>query len=361
MENNTPASTAKNKKRAVLALLLILLLAGSSIGLNRFAAENKTPSQSLETIENTDTPLAAAPETEEVVSPVTPLAAVQNTAAAPVVITPLPVVQPSVPDVQPEVPAETPDPELPKEDLPAEELPEEGSKEETPVYATQLEKVVAAAKQITDGFNALETEADRRAYLGITNNNMSNDTFRNLLATSAILPVEEDKMPLMDGSTDRFLQAYFVSNGTNVKTSFIYLSAADCLNGASGDKWKAFSIYLPEENLWFDSISTHPYNGSLQANNISGFANKSYDEVKTLLNSETTLWALREEPAAPALGEEEAAPANEVSFASAPVEEAPAEEAVLEEAAPVEEAPAEPADEEPAGEEAAAPAAEAVL
>ena len=168
-------------------------------------------------------------------------------------------------------------------------------------------------------------------------------------------------MPLMDGSTDRFLQAYFVSNGTNVKTSFIYLSAADCLNGASGDKWKAFSIYLPEENLWFDSISTHPYNGSLQANNISGFANKSYDEVKTLLNSETTLWALREEPAAPALGEEEAAPANEVSFASAPVEEAPAEEAVLEEAAPVEEAPAEPADEEPAGEEAAAPAAEAVL
>ena len=118
------------------------------------------------------------------------------------------------------------------------------------------DKVMAAANRIADGYRLCTTDNERRAYLGINNNNFSNDSFRALL----VKELGSDTMLVYDEDPSVYIQVYFILNndGSRSRTPVLYLSKTNVITAGSGEKWKAFSVYVPDTDTWYYSQKKKP-------------------------------------------------------------------------------------------------------
>ena len=115
---------------------------------------------------------------------------------------------------------------------------------------------MAAANRIADGYRLCTTDNERRAYLGINNNNFSNDSFRALL----VKELGSDTMLVYDEDPSVYIQVYFILNndGSRSRTPVLYLSKTNVITAGSGEKWKAFSVYVPDTDTWYYSQKKKP-------------------------------------------------------------------------------------------------------
>ncbi|KKI51760.1 hypothetical protein CHK_0927 [Christensenella hongkongensis] len=141
-----------------------------------------------------------------------------------------------------------------------------------------------------DGYNKCETNAERQEYLGINNNNFSNDTFRaklaELMGKYYSFPLTVDSNVQSQGAycqdKDLYYQVYFVKDGDS-RAAVVYASEASGLD--SGNRWEAWMVY--QNGTWFESQKTHSYNGSHQSTSVSGLRDKDISYVSGMVQDGT--------------------------------------------------------------------------
>lgn len=262
------------------------------------------------TQESSDAPagnLPVANENDNIVAPPAP-AASDTPAITPdsPVINPDTPVDPDIPVVDPDEPVDpdTPvvDPDEPVDpDTPVVD-PDEPVDPDIPVVdpgepsGTNTEITLAYAQRVIEGYNACGTDKERQEYFGITNNNFSNDTFRNKLQE-----IMGDPLPLENSVVEQaaycsdlvlYLHVYFIKDG-NTKAPVVYATTAGTYNGSG--RWNAWMIYL--NGTWYESQSTHAYSGSHQPTTIASFNSMDIPAVAAMLNDPAQFLPLGATPA----------------------------------------------------------------
>ena len=179
-------------------------------------------------------------------------------------------------------------------------VPTEPVEEDT---RTNLQKTVDFAQAIVDGYNACEDDNARREYLGVTNSNFSNDTFRALMADrmdDTALELDDETVlaaaAQAAASDTQYIHAYFLKNTAGAASPMdfvIYTTSNQSISG--GSKWAAWLVWLPQaetyEDGWFITTQTHSHTGALQTNTVSGFRNASADVMAEEVLTSDNAWA----------------------------------------------------------------------
>ncbi|MEA5003038.1 MAG: hypothetical protein VB081_06025 [Christensenella sp.] len=312
METKNNVNTKKKKAIIIISLILCVLLCVSPVAFSHSAyVDENSDGQTVE-IKDGPTPLAAgspqdADQAEQAASPATPVreeltqvtqavpvngqpvvrdnndtVTDPGTPDAPIVVPDQPVTEPNTPVVDPDEPVVDPDAPIVDPDEPAVD-PDAPVVDPDAPSGTNTEITLAYAQRVIDGYSACSTDKERQEYFGITNNNFSNDTFRDKLQEmmGAPLPLENNITGQAAYCSDLtlYLHVYFVKDGS-ARTPVIYATATGAANGSG--RWEAWMIYM--SGTWYESQKTHEYNGSHQPTGISSFNNRSIPEISAMLN-----------------------------------------------------------------------------
>lgn len=164
-----------------------------------------------------------------------------------------------------------------------------------------LKRTVQTAQQVVKGFNACTTDAERRTYLGISNNNISNDSFRAVygrltgdaalqLQDAGLLESEEVQTALQTArATALYLQPYFLKDENGKRTFVLYASLTSSI---SKRDWNAYLLYLPagQDGLsgsWYVTNKAHR-----KAVNVANFNGKSFADVQNKEAQNAEHWIL---------------------------------------------------------------------
>ena len=296
-----------NRKKLWLVLLPLLLLLvatglvvlGASSG-NRMVASAPAydtlaeQSQSLETIADEATPLVGVPQAEplDVESVVVRLYAPVSENAAPEQIplaseiAPLPVSQEPAP--------EQPAPEQPALEQPAPEqpAPEQPASQEPAPASTTATRMQDRAYALIAQFNACANSAEKRALLGITNNNFSNDSFRKKILSDMGGSFEQLEAEVIASTQYQqgktlYVQVYIAGKSTAYDPVVYSTQNADL----SGNQWFTNLVYDDDTETWMEYTKKHPSNDNRESYSLAGLNAKAggYDELKDTMET-SDLW-----------------------------------------------------------------------
>ncbi len=286
-----------NRKKLwiVLLPLFLLIVAAVLVGTGAFsgnhmvastpvydepAAENPT----VETIADETTPLADAQPVEplDIESVIVRVYAPAQTESAP---EPLPLESEIVPDPAPESPApESPAPESPAPVSPAPEEPAPQS--------TTATRMLDRAYTLIAQFNACTNSAEKRALLGITNNNFSNDSFRKKILSDMGGSFEQLEAEVVASTEYQqgktlYVQVYIAGKSTAYEPVVYSTQNSDL----SGNQWSTNLVYDDDTSTWMEYTKKHPYNDSRVGYSLAGLngVEDGYDELKDTMES-SDLW-----------------------------------------------------------------------
>ena len=315
-----------NRKKLwiVLLPLLLLIVAAVLVGVGTFSGNHMVASTpvydipaaehlTLENIADETTPLAGAKPVQplDIESVVLRVYAPAQTDSAP---EPLPfeseiITAPAAEEPAPVVPA----PEAPVAEEPASEEPsaEEPAPETPAPQSTTATRMIERTYALIAEFNACTNSAEKRALLGITNNNFSNDSFRKKILSDmggSFEQLEADVVAstqYQQGKT-LYVQVYVAGKSTDYEPVVYSTQNSDL----SGSQWSTNLVYDDDTATWMEYTKKHTYNDSRVGYSLAGLNGKEdgYDELKDTMES-SDLWQ--------------------------PVDETPAEEAPAEAPAPV--------------------------
>ena len=305
----------KNKKKAILILIGILMLtAAVSLGLHHFGgmialtASNPAPisklqiaeadASTLETIADNETPLSGAQEqtTRLDAAPQTETAVVPAKAAAP---RPENAVQPGDSSESDDA---TENDDMTEND---DESETDDAADPGPSFlkSNAAIRLLERANALLAEFNACASNEEKRALLGISNSNFSNDTFRaKLLADlGGAWEALEDEIvgatQYQSGNT-LYVQVY-MSGLKNDFIPVIYSTQNADLTGRN--QWATNLIYNEETELWVEYTKKHPYNNSRESYSMTNLGNNEdgWEELKEVMES-SPVWEEVIVPVAPA-------------------------------------------------------------
>ncbi len=305
----------RKKIRLVLLPLLLLLVAtglvvlGASSG-NRMVASTPAygalteESQALETITDDATPLAGVPQAEplDVESVVVRLYAPVSKNSAPEQIplaseiAPSPVSdepvseKPAPVEPAPEKPA--PIEPAPEKPVPIEPAPEKPAPEEPAPTSTTATRMLDRAYALIAQFNACTNSAEKRALLGITNNNFSNDSFRKKIISDMGGSFEQLEAEVVASTQYQqgktlYVQVYIAGKSTAYEPVVYSTQNADL----SGNQWFTNLVYDDDTETWMEYTKKHPSNDNRESYSLAGLNAKAggYDELKDTMET-SDLW-----------------------------------------------------------------------
>ena len=304
-----------NRKKfwIVLLPLLLLLVAAALVGTgavsgNRMVAstpiyeDSSEVEPALEIIPDETTPLAGTQAAQPldiesvVVRIYAPRPADPASEQIPIVseIVPAPET-PVAEDPAPEEPApESPAPEEPAPESPAPEepAPEEPAPEEPVDNSTTATRMLDRAYTLIAQFNACTNSAEKRALLGISNNNFSNDSFRQKILSDMGGSFEQLEAEVVDSTQyqqDKTLYVQVYIAGKSTAYELVVYSTQN--SGLSGSQWSTNLVYDDDTAAWMEYTQKHEFNDSrvgyslARLNGVEG----GYDELKDTMET-SDLW-----------------------------------------------------------------------
>ena len=304
-----------NRKKLwiILLPLLFLLVAAVLVGLGAFSGNRMVASTpvydvpasenpALETIQDETTPLAGT-------QPVQPLdiesvvvrvyaPAQANTAPEQIPLESEIVPAPEAPAAEDPAPVE-PAPVAPvtEDPAPVAPAPEAPAKEE-PAPAAPVDKSTTATRMLDRAytliaqFNACANSAEKRALLGITNNNFSNDSFRKKIVSDMGGSFEQLEAEVVDSTQYQqgktlYVQVYIAGKSTAYEPVVYSTQNSDL----SGSQWSTNLVYDDDTATWMEYTKQHPYNDSRVGYSLAGLNGKEdgADELKDTMES-SDLW-----------------------------------------------------------------------
>ena len=294
-----------NRKKLwiVLLPLLLLIVAAVLVGFGAFSGNHMVASTPIY-----DEPAEENPTVETIADETTPLAGtqpVQPLDIEPVVVR---VYAPAQTNSAPEqipfeseiVPApetpvtEDPAPETPVTEDPAPETPvtEDPAPEEPVDKSTTATRMLDRAYTLIAQFNACTNSAEKRALLGITNNNFSNDSFRQKILSDMGGSFEQLEAEVVASTEYQqgktlYVQVY-ISGKSTAYEPVVYSTQNSDL---SGSQWSTNLVYDDDTSTWMEYTKKHPYNDSRTGYSLAGLNAKegAYDELKDTMES-SDLW-----------------------------------------------------------------------
>ncbi|WP_414151098.1 prepilin-type N-terminal cleavage/methylation domain-containing protein [Acetobacterium carbinolicum] len=130
------------------------------------------------------------------------------------------------------------------------------------------------------------SDEEIRKYLGITNSNFSNDTFRAKILKEnggewELMPQTVlSKTTYQKSSSDLRVQAYFFGN--NWKESIIYSNPAKDTTGTN--LWATNLVFNHENGKWYEYIVKHPFNDSRESFSMTSLNRMTWTSFKEELN-----------------------------------------------------------------------------
>ena len=296
-----------NRKKLwiVLLPLFLLLVAAVLVGTGAFSGNHMVASTpvytdptaenpTLETIADETTPLTGAEpvQTLDIESVVVRVYAPAQTQPAP---EPLPLESELVPAPAVEEPAPVvPAPEAPVTEEPAPEAPvsEEPAPETPAPKSTTATRMLDRAYTLIAQFNACTNSAEKRALLGITNNNFSNDSFRKKILADMGGSFEQLEAEVVASTEYQqgktlYVQVYIAGKSTAYEPVVYSTQNSDL----SGSQWSTNLVYDDDTATWMEYTKKHPYNDSRVGYSLAGLNGKEdgYDELKDTMES-SDLW-----------------------------------------------------------------------
>ena len=299
-----------NRKKLwiVLLPLLLLIVAAVLVGFGAFSDNRvvaSTPvyntvseeNPALETIADETTPLAGAQPVQplDIESVIVRVYAPAQTNSAPEQIpfeseiVPAPET-PVTEDPAPVSPApESPAPESPAPESPA---PEDPAPEEPVDKSTTATRMLDRAYTLIAQFNACTNSAEKRALLGITNNNFSNDSFRKKILSDMGGSFEQLEAEVVASTEYQqgktlYVQVY-ISGKSSAYEPVVYSTQNSDL---SGSQWSTNLVYDDDTATWMEYTKKHTYNDSRVGYSLAGLngVEGGYDELKDTMES-SDLW-----------------------------------------------------------------------
>jgi len=287
----------KNAKRALIATAILLLICGAVFGVKYLAQRNSvavskpavidplSQDQTLEAIPDEEVPLAGEGDVQVVPlvseeEPVTPAPAATAPALSTATPTPTPIPTTAVPKATPaEAPASTASPAPTPTPTPT----------PTPNTAARL---IDSANALLNQFYACSTAEEKRALLGITNNNFSNDSFRakllsDLGGTWELLEDEVvDATQYQQGKT-LYVQVFM----SDVSSDFVPVVYSTQNADLSGNQWSTNLVYNDESGTWMEYTQKHPYNDSRVGYSMTSLYNNEdgWEELKDVMET-SPIW-----------------------------------------------------------------------
>ncbi|MEA4939946.1 MAG: hypothetical protein VB091_10220 [Christensenella sp.] len=281
-----------NRKKLwiVLLPLFLLIVAAVLVGTGTFSGNHMVAStpvydeptaknSTVETIADETTPLAGAQPVEplDIESVIVRVYAPTQTESAP---EPLPLESEIVPDPAPESPA----PESP--------APESPAPEEPAPQSTTATRMLDRAYTLIAQFNACTNSEEKRALLGITNNNFSNDSFRKKILSDMGGSFEQLEAEVVASTEYQqgktlYVQVYIAGKSTAYEPVVYSTQNSDL----SGSQWSTNLVYDDDTATWMEYTKKHPYNDSRVGYSLAGLNGKEdgYDELKDTMES-SDLW-----------------------------------------------------------------------
>ena len=291
-----------NRKKLwiVLLPLLLLLVAAVLVGFgassgNRMVAstpvydEVSAENSVVETISDETTPLAGAQPVQplDIESVVVRVYAPVQTNAAPEQI-------PFESEIVPAPVEEDPAPEAPAPEAPVTEEPvsEEPVSEEPAPASTATTRMLERAYTLIAQFNACTNSEEKRALLGITNSNFSNDSFRKKIISDMGGSFEQLEAEVVDSTQYQqgktlYVQVYIAGKSTAYEPVVYSTQNSDL----SGSQWSTNLVYDDDTSTWMEYTKKHSSNDSRVGYSLAGLNAKEggYDELKDTMES-SDLW-----------------------------------------------------------------------
>ncbi len=267
-----------NRKKLwiVLLPLFLLLVAAVLVGAGAVSGNHMVASTpvynnpdvenpTVETITDETTPLAGTQPVQPldiesvVVRVYAPRAADPASEQIPFVsgIVPAPAVEEPAPVVPaPEAPAPvSPAPETPVTEYPAPEEPAPAS--------TTATRMLDRAYTLIAQFNASANSAEKRALLGISNNNFSNDSFRQKILADMGGSFEQLEAEVVDSTQYQqdktlYVQVYIAGKSTAYEP--VVYSTQN--SGLLGSQWSTNLVYDDNTATWMEYTQKHEFNDS---------------------------------------------------------------------------------------------------
>ena len=244
-----------------------------------------------ENISDETTPLAGPQENAHAIVIVTTAVGTAAPAnqAAPVALAPV-AEEPAQEEPAQEEPAqEEPAQEEPAQEEPAQEEPaqEEPAQEDPVVLSTAATRLLERAKALLSSFYACTNSAEKRALLGITNSNFSNDSFRAKLVSDMGGTWEQLEEEVVDATAYQqgktlYVQAFIAGKSTDYE-AVVYSTQNPAL---SGNQWSTNLVYNDETATWMEYTKKHPYNDNREGYKINGLYNNDggWDALKETMD-----------------------------------------------------------------------------
>lgn len=291
-----------NRKKfwIILLPLLLLIVAAVLVGTGAFSgnrmvastpvynnpeAENPT----VETITDEATPLAGAQPVQplDIESVVVRVYAPAQAESAP---EPLPIESEIAPAPAPESPA--PEEPAPEEPAPEEPAPEEPAPEEPVDTSTTATRMLDRAYTLIAQFNACTNSAEKRALLGITNNNFSNDSFRKKILSDmggSFEMLEADVVASTEYQQGKTLYVQVYVSGKSAAYEPVVYSTQN--SDLSGNQWSTNLVYDDDTSTWMEYTKKHPSNDSREGYSLAGLngVEGGYDGLKDTMET-SDLW-----------------------------------------------------------------------
>lgn len=300
-----------NRKKLWLFLLplLVLLVAAGLVGYgavsgNHMVAstpvyeDNSEEDSALETITDETTPLAGTQPVQplDIESVVVRVYAPAQTQSAP---EQLPLESELVPAPAAEEPAPVaPAPAAPISEEPAkapvseEPVAEEPAPEAPAPASTTATRMIERTYALIAQFNACTNSAEKRALLGISNNNFSNDSFRQKILSDMGGSFEQLEAEVVASTQYQqgktlYVQVYVAGKSTAYEPVVYSTQNSDL----SGSQWSTNLVYDDDTSTWMEYTKKHSSNESRVGYSLAGLNAKEggYDELKDTMES-SDLW-----------------------------------------------------------------------
>ena len=281
-----------NRKKLwiVLLPLLLLIVAAVLVGFGAFSGNHMVASTPIY-----DEPAEENPTVETIADETTPLAGAQPVQPLDIESVVVRVYAPAQTNSAPEqIPFESeivPEP-VQEEPAPEEPTPEEPATEEPVDTSTTATRMLDRAYTLIAQFNACTNSAEKRALLGITNNNFSNDSFRKKILTDMGGSFEQLEAEVVASTEYQqgktlYVQVY-ISGKSSAYEPVVYSTQNSDL---SGSQWSTNLVYDDDTSTWMEYTKKHPSNDSRVGYSLAGLNGKEggYDELKDTMES-SDLW-----------------------------------------------------------------------
>ena len=159
----------------------------------------------------------------------------------------------------------------------------------TPVPSTTATRLLERANALLAQYYACATAEEKRALLGITNNNFSNDSFRLKLLSDlggTWEQLEEEVVDATQYQQDKtlYVQVYISGPGSDY-VPVVYSTKNADLSGSN--QWSTNLVYDDETALWMEYTQKHPYNDSRVGYSMTTLGNKAdgWEELKDTMET----------------------------------------------------------------------------